>query len=152
MSDRSYPDIIAGVIIAVFGTIVAVYAATHYNIGTVRRMGPGMFPTALGVIIGVLGVLLTLTAALRMIPAERIPEINWRAAVLVLTSVVLFSVLINTAGLFPAVIAVIATSAYADKGATVKTTVILSAILSVLAFLIFKFALGMNFKLMEWPF
>jgi hypothetical protein len=152
MERRNYADVIAGAIVAVFGLAVALYAAQYYSLGTLRRMGPGMFPVGLGVAMAILGGALALFAWLKPASNWKTFEIQWLPAVLVLIGVIAFAVLIRTAGLFPAVIAVVGISAFADERATLVNVAILSGILCLIAFVIFRLALGMSFRLLEWPF
>jgi hypothetical protein len=152
MESRNYADVIAGAIVAVFGLAIALYAAQVYSLGTLRRMGPGMFPMALGLSMAFLGAALALVAWLKPTGAWKKPDIQWLPAVLVLIGVVAFAVLIQTAGLFPAVIAVVGISAFADERATIVNVAVLSAILCLMAFMIFRLGLGMSFRLLEWPF
>lgn len=153
MTRRNYADIVSGAIIAVFGIVVAIYAFQHYNIGTLQRMGPGMFPMALGILIAALGAVLAIAAWARTgQPSITLADVQWREALFILAAVTLFSLLIRTAGLIPAIVAVVGVSAFADKRANVLTVAVLSAVLCTLAFLIFRVGLRMNFRLLEWPF
>jgi hypothetical protein len=153
MVDRNYSESVPGLLIAVFGAVVAVYASQNYSIGTLQRMGPGMFPMALGVLIGGFGLAQALTGWFRS-DLERIDlaTIQWRAAFFILVSVIVFSLLIRTAGLIPAVFGVVGISAFADKGARPMTAIVLSVVLCAIAWLIFRVGLGMHFKLIDWPF
>lgn len=153
MADRNYSEIVPGVVIALFGAIVAIYAAQHYTIGTLQRMGPGMFPMALGVLIAGLGSIQALTGWVNSgLPRVDPRTIQWRAALFILAGVIVFSLLIRTAGLIPGVIGVVGISAFADKGARAIPVIILSVILCAIAWLIFSLGLGMHFKLIGWPF
>lgn len=153
MLDRNYSEIVPGFVIAVFGAIVALYASQNYSVGTLQRMGPGMFPMALGILIAGLGSAQALanwfkSDSPRIDPAS----IQWRAAILILVSVIVFSLLIRTAGFIPAVFGVVGISAFADKSARPFSAVVLSVVLCAIAFLIFRVGLGMHFKLIDWPF
>ena len=54
------------------GLFVAIYAATHYPLGTALRMGPGYFPAGVGGIVALLG--LVLTASLVALTGRRDPR------------------------------------------------------------------------------
>lgn len=153
MVDRNYSEIVPGLLIAVFGVIVAFYASQNYTIGTLQRMGPGMFPMALGILIAGLGFAQALTGWFKPdLPRIDLAQIQWRASLFILVAVIVFSLLIRTAGFIPAVIGVVAISAFADKGARPLTAAVLSIILCAIALLIFRVGLGMHFKLIDWPF
>lgn len=153
MVDRNYSEIVPGLLIAIFGAIVAFYASHNYTIGTLQRMGPGMFPMALGILIAGLGFAQALTGWFKSdLPRIDLSEVQWRAALFILVAVIVFSLLIRTAGFIPAVVGVVGISAFADKSARPLTAVILSIVLCAIAFLIFRVGLGMHFKLIDWPF
>ncbi len=153
MSNRNYSDVVPGILIAAFGAAVAGYAVQTYTIGTLQRMGPGMFPMGLGVLLSVLGVALAIVGWFRSTePQVDLSTIQWRPAVLILISVTAFALLIRSAGLFPAVIAVVGISAFSDKISRPGTVVVLCGVLCVLAWLIFSVGLGLNLKLLDWPF
>lgn len=151
-------DLVAGLVVALLGGGLAWMAHAGYPLGTLRRMGPGMFPFGLGLTLAVLGAALALTAWLRARrqgarpnpePAHRI---QWRAMVLTLFGVVAFALLIQRAGLIPAAVVVVAVSAFADTRNTVLSVLVLSLALCALAIGVFKLALGMTFHLFIWPF
>lgn len=150
MFRRDYADVIAGLLLGVAGAVVVWYAASHFRIGTLHRMGPGMFPIAIGGLICILG--LSLSALAWFQPAKSRETINWRALIFVLLGVLAFTVLITPFGLIPAVVAVISLSSLAERKVNPKSLLALNVIMCVIAVLIFKIGLGMNFAIINWPF
>lgn len=69
---RDWPDILGGLILAAVGIGAAVWAGLHYEIGTLRRMGPGFFPVALGLGLVGLGLVIALPALTREQEGTRI--------------------------------------------------------------------------------
>ncbi len=59
-------DLIAGALIAMTGGLIAAQAGLSYDLGTLRRMGPGMFPFGLGLLMVGLGVVIAGTAFFRL--------------------------------------------------------------------------------------
>jgi hypothetical protein len=59
---RSPKDFWAGLMFIAFGLFAAVWAYANYQMGTAVRMGPAYFPTVLGGLLTVLGVLVLLEA------------------------------------------------------------------------------------------
>ncbi|MEQ9362058.1 MAG: tripartite tricarboxylate transporter TctB family protein, partial [Rhodospirillales bacterium] len=57
-----YVDIAGGVLLILFGAAVTYTSVTHYPMGTPSRMGPGMFPAGLGVVLALLGLVMALQA------------------------------------------------------------------------------------------
>ena len=60
MRIRNPTDFWTGLLFGGFGLFAALYAATHYNLGTAVRMGPGYFPTWVGGLVALLGLALAL--------------------------------------------------------------------------------------------
>lgn len=156
-------DLVAGLLVALLGMGLAYTAQAGYPLGTLRRMGPGMFPLGLGLALLAMGLGLAVAGWLRGRSevaaqlgenAEPSPlsDIQWRVALLTLGGVIAFALLIQRAGLVPAALAVVAVSAFADRRNTVRAVALLAAVLCVLAVLVFKLALGMSFHLLIWPF
>jgi hypothetical protein len=67
-------DFLGGALMLVLGLATAMQA-TSYDIGSLRRMGPGFFPLSLGIILGVVGELIIITAKRALTPA---PAPEWR--------------------------------------------------------------------------
>lgn len=146
---RKRRDLIAGIVLIAFGLGAAGYALLHYSLGTLWRMGPGMFPTMVGIALTGLGALVLASALLH--PAA-MPRVEWRQALSVLCSTLAFAFLIEPAGLVPAVVALTAVSALADPKATVIRTVMLAVILSAMAYLVFRVGLGLSIPVFRWSF
>ncbi len=51
-------DFWSGLLFGGLGLFAAVYAATHYQLGTAVRMGPGYFPLWVGGLVALLGLVL----------------------------------------------------------------------------------------------
>lgn len=156
-------DLVAGLLVALLGVGLAYMAQSGYPLGTLRRMGPGMFPLGLGLALLGMGLALAVGGWLRGRAEAAAPpdenaepsplsDIQWRVALLTLAGVIAFALLIQRAGLIPAVLAVVAVSAFANRRNTVLAVALLAAILCALAVLVFKLALGMSFHLLIWPF
>ncbi|MFN7051561.1 MAG: tripartite tricarboxylate transporter TctB family protein [Gemmobacter sp.] len=154
MIENNRADMFAGLMVCCAGIVIAVYAYQSYPVGSLRRMGPGMFPSALGVVLTVLGLVLAINSW-RSLRAGSDPDlpgitIEWRTAFLAVAAVVAFALLLPPLGLIPAVLAVVCISALADERNKPVKIGILAIFLAVLAALIFKFGLGMSFTLLEW--
>jgi uncharacterized membrane protein HdeD (DUF308 family) len=75
-------------------------------------MGPGYFPTVLGVLLIVLGAAIALAALSPKGEEHHVVTFDWRTILLVLGSVVLFGVLLNRGGLVIALAAVVMASSF----------------------------------------
>ena len=148
-------DYYGGALMVVIG-LSAVYAAMSYRIGTLSQMGPGFFPAAVGTLMAVTGVLIALSARGDKPKADdgghahptSFP--NLRAGFCILLSVLAFIGLGHYGGLIPATFAITFISALGDRENTIKQALILSALMCVVAFVVFWWALQLQLPLFQW--
>lgn len=137
---RHPKDFWIGALFLFFG-LVAVIVARDYPMGTAGRMGPAYFPTMLGsllILIGVIGVIRSF-----LHDGEPIGKFYIKEIVLVLSGVVLFGVLMRGAGLVPAILVLLMMSAYASQKFRWREALLLSAGLTVFAIVVFVKLLGL---------
>lgn len=149
MLTRDYRDIVGGALLFVVGIAFAWYAAGHYQLGTLQRMGPGMFPTGLGAILAVLGVALFIPAFFR---TGVMPEIRIWTPLFVLAGCSAFALAIRPLGLIPAIVAVVAISSLAELKVRPVGLIALCGTLCLIAWLVFRVLLGLPMVLVRWPF
>lgn len=111
-------------------------------------MGPGMLPVILGGLLVIIGVLL-LVVGITQRPELTKPD--GRAFLFVLGGTILFALTVDSFGLVPAVTLLTVTSTFADDKVKLPAALVLSGILSLIAYLIFVLALAMPFRIVAWP-
>lgn len=141
-------DVLGGFLLSGVGLFVAVVAGTQYTIGTLQRMGPGMFPLGLGVILTALGLLIAVPAFFR---AGTETRIKVRAPLAVLGSLIVFIGVVPSFGLIPAIVGLVVVSALADPKFSSKSALILSAVLAAMAYGIFILALELPIAAFRIP-
>lgn len=146
MRHRDTQDLVGGLALTALGLFAAYYAHEHYEIGNLRRMGPGFFPVSLGLTLAVLGVLVALPAWFRQGPVIR-PA--WKTLFLVISSLLVFSFTLKTLGLVVATVLAVLLSSLADQSIRWKNRGFLCVGVSVLTYLIF--IMGLNMILPIWP-
>lgn len=147
MPKRDSRDVIGGLSIIGIGLFAVVYAQ-QYEVGSLSRMGPGFFPIALGVMLIILGVIVFVPAFFS--PGTTI-TVEWKNLFWVITSIILFAVLLKTLGLvLTTVLSVITASMPAKLGWRERLT--LSACIALITYLIFSFALGMVLPTWPWSY
>jgi len=146
-TSRDYQDLIAGGILVVLGIFAAWYAAERYPLGTVARMGPGMFPTAIGVLLAVLGVVIALPALARR---GTLPIPEFRPLLLVMAGIVAFALTIETLGMVPAIFIMGGLAVLADNKLGVVGYLVLATVVSLGAWLIFRVGLGIPLYPFTW--
>ncbi len=144
-----YVDMAAGALLIAFGAAVTYTSVTHYPLGTAGRMGPGMFPAGLGVLLALFGVILVLQAMRR--PGEK-PDIRVFSPLFVLGGVAAFAAIIVPFGLIPAIIAILVISSLADLKIRPVSLVLSCIGMSLFAPFVFVFCLGLQITLLRWPF
>jgi putative tricarboxylic transport membrane protein len=142
---RNNRDVWAGLMLIGIGA-ASIWLARDYAFGTSLRMGPGYFPTILGGVLVVFGLIL-LGRGLRV--KEEI-EGGWsiRALLIVPLSLVLFGALIDSAGFVPALAALIFASAAASREFQLREVALLAIGLMVFSIGVFVWALGLPYRLL----
>lgn len=135
-------DFWSGVLFIVMGT-AALVLGSDLRVGTASRMGPGFVPHAIGWILIALGAAIAVKGCFA--GAERIGALHLRPAILIVLSVVAFALLLQPAGLLPAIVALVALAVPAGREARFRDAVGIAAFLALLCVTIFKIGLEMSF-------
>ena len=101
-------DFIGGVLLTGVGTAVALYARSHYEVGVAARMGPGYFPVALGVILAMLGILISLLAFKKIPHVLKPPPFRLRPILAILLSILVFALVVTRLGVVAATLLLVA--------------------------------------------
>lgn len=148
-------DFYAGGLIVLLGAAVALNAYNNYNLGSLTQMGPGMFPMMLGIALTFVGLLILGTALVtEHDPAETIlPEQReWRGWACILAGPLLFIFLGQYLGMAAGTFGCVFVSALGDRTATVKSSAILAAIVTVFGCLLFAYVLKLAFPIFKWGY
>jgi hypothetical protein len=144
-------DYYAGALMVLLG-LIAANDGTHYPMGTLRQMGPGYFPIALGVLLIILGMLIAGTA-LGGKPSEEdeIPlRAEWRGWACIIAGPALFVLFGRYTGMLPATFACVFVSALGDRENTLKSAAILAAGVSIFGVLLFHYLLKLPMPMLSW--
>jgi hypothetical protein len=140
MRIRNPRDFWAGAIYLALG-IAAVWIGRNYAQGTSARMGPGYFPTMLGVILGLIGAVSVIRSFLR--PGDPIAAFAWRPLITILGSVVLFGLLLDRAGVIIALACLMVVGAFASRDSRLDVKTVAS-FAGLIAFCVFVFVKGLG--------
>jgi hypothetical protein len=143
---RSPKDFFAGLLFIAFG-VAAIVIGSNYTLGSAARMGPGYFPRMLGILLIILGALLSLRA-LRL-QGSKIPPFAWRPTLTVLASVVIFGLIVTYAGLVISTILLIVMASSASHEFRPREAVISAVFLAALCVGIF--VIGLKMQIGIWP-
>lgn len=154
---KSQKDFFSGLMFMGVGVAFA-WGATNYNVGTGARMGPGYFPLYLGILLAILGAVITAKSlAVETLNGDKIGKWAWRPLFFVILANVVFGILlaglptfgIPAMGLIVAIYALVFIASIAEVGWKFKATFILATALAVGSYLAFVLALKLQFPV--WP-
>lgn len=128
----------------------AMLQGAGYQVGTLRAMGPGFFPVALGALLALTGLVTFVGARRRASTDEKSLPMEWRGWACIALGIVSFVVLGKHGGLLPASFATVFISALGDRDNTVKSALVLAAAISVICVIVFWWALQVQFPLFQW--
>ncbi len=141
---RNPKDFWTGAIFLLVGS-GAVIIGQDYAMGSAVKMGPAYFPTVLGGLLALIGLIAIIRSLLTS--GTAIGAFVWREVVLVLAAILLFGVLVRGAGLVTAVVVLVLMSAYASIKFRWTHALLLAAGLAVFTVLVFVKALGLPISL-----
>lgn len=148
MKLRNHRDFWAGIMFLAFGVLFMVWSR-EYQMGTAAKMGPGYFPTVLGGIMAVLGLIIVIGAYAKSNPETRVERVGLKEIFLVLLGVAAFAALLNYLGMMLAIIIMTFIAASASHEFKFKETAINSIAMCVLAYLCFVY--GLEVQMPTWP-
>lgn len=156
MRTGSQQDFIAGLFFTIVGAAFAWGSAT-YDVGTAARMGPGYFPMMLGIMLALLGVVITFRGARSKVPdGDPVGAMAWRPLIFILGANIAFGALLTgvpslgipAMGMLVAIPALVLIASFARKGASWRESVILAVVLTAGSYLAFVKLLNLQFPVL----
>jgi len=154
---KSQKDFFSGLMFTVVGGAFGI-GATTYNIGEGARMGPGYFPLMLGIVLAVLGLIITVQSLLKGHPdGDKIGKLAWKPLVLIISANVLFGILlaglpslkIPAMGLIAAIYGLTIVASLAGENFKLKEVLVLATVLAIGSYGAFVMLLKLQFPV--WP-
>lgn len=154
---KSQKDFFSGLMFMLVGGAFA-WGATGYTVGNGARMGPGYFPLMLGIVLAVLGALITFYSFVEHTgDGDKVGAFAWRPIVFILGANVVFGVLLGglpslgvpPMGLIAAIFALVFIASHAGGAFSVKEVAILAIILAAGSYLAFIVLLKLQMPV--WP-
>lgn len=126
---------------------IALFVAQDYRMGTLERMGPAYFPTALAALLVVIGIACMVRAALH--GGEPVAGIAWRPLVLITLATAGFGFLLPLLGLPLALVAMIAIGTVASRQFSFDLGFVVSMVFFVVCCIgLFVYALSLSMPLL----
>ncbi|WP_299654877.1 tripartite tricarboxylate transporter TctB family protein [uncultured Jannaschia sp.] len=139
MIDWKSQDAVSGLMFLAVAIYGGVSTLMGLDIGSLDQMGPGFFPLALSVILGVIGVFVLLGAR----PDEdQLAPVNWRAISLIGAAPVAFGLTVRSLGLLPALLISVALATLSSS--RIRPIYAAFVIIGVTAFCIAVFKYGIR--------
>ncbi|MFM2275499.1 MAG: hypothetical protein RL211_1371 [Pseudomonadota bacterium] len=157
MNIKSQRDFFSGLMFMAVGIAFA-WGATAYKVGDGARMGPGYFPLMLGVLLAILGAVITFKAmVVETEGGDRIGAWAWKPLFFIITANLVFGVLLGglpsiklpAMGLIVGIYALTFIAANAGEEFRFKEVLILATVLAVISYLAFIVLLKLQFPV--WP-
>lgn len=157
MTIKSQKDLFSGLMFMGIGVAFSV-GAMSYNVGDAARMGPGYFPLMLGILMTVIGAVITFKAL--VVETEgggKVGKWAWKPLFFIIFANVVFGILLAglpsiklpAFGMIAAIYALTFIASMAEAGWKFKNTLILATVLAVGSYLAFVVALKLQFPV--WP-
>ncbi|CAG9169359.1 tripartite tricarboxylate transporter TctB family protein [Cupriavidus pampae] len=148
MRIRSQKDFASGLMFVLVG-IGFSWVARTYSMGTAAKMGPGYFPFWLGIVLALLGVIVTWGSLSLKSEEDHLAKWDIKSLLWILGSVVLFGLMLKPLGMVASVFVLVLVSSMASHEFSWKGA-IAAAILLVLISL-GAFVYGINLQMPVWP-
>ena len=147
MKITSQEDFWSGIMFIAFGGL-AIYIAQDYPFGTAARMGPGYFPTWIGICLIVLGAMIGVSGFRNV--GEGIGKFAFKPMILLALAFVIFGWAIDHVGFVPALFIMIVLSAASGSDFRIKEVLMMSVVLIIGSWALFIKGLDLPFPLFWW--
>ena len=157
MNIKSQKDFFSGLMFTVVGVAFA-WGATTYTVGNGARMGPGYFPLMLGIVMAIIGMIITFTALVTETPdGDKIGKWAWKQVFFILGANLAFGILLGglpslgvpAMGLIAAIYALTIIASLAGHEFNIKSVLILATVLAFGSYFAFIWALKLQIQV--WP-
>ena len=140
-------DFLSGLLMVAIGGI-AFYMALDYPFGSALRMGPGYFPRVLAGIIIAFGLYVGLRG---LRTCEKVEGVwGWKALALITVAFWVFGWLMDRVGMIPSLVVMFFISSAAGHEFRWKEVIILTTVMTLFAYGVFIYGLGMPYRLFWW--
>lgn len=128
-------DLVGGGLAIAFG-VGTLVTSLGYPMGSVLRMGPGLFPSILAVLIIGLGVLMVIGGLRSRVLVSKI-KINYRALLSIAAGMVLFALMLPRFGLVPATLTLVLVSSLSEPKWRPLRALTLAVCMTVFVYVVF---------------
>ena len=157
MNIKSQKDFFSGLMFTAVGVAFA-WGATKYSLGTGARMGPGYFPLMLGILMAILGGVITFKSlVIETEDGDKVGSWAWKPLLFIIAANLLFGLLLGglpsikfpAFGMIAAVYGLTIVASLAGEEFKIKEVMVLATILAIMCYLAFILLLKLQFPV--WP-
>ena len=157
MNIKSQKDFFSGLMFTAVGVAFA-WGATKDSLGTGARMGPGYFPMMLGVLMAVLGGVITFKAmVIETEDGDKVGSWAWKPLLFIIAANLLFGLMLGglpsikfpAFGLIVGIYALTFVASLAGEEFKFKEVIVLATVLAIMSYLAFIVLLKLQFPV--WP-
>ncbi len=157
MNIKSQKDFFSGLMFTAVGVAFA-WGATKYSLGTAARMGPGYFPTMLGVLMAILGgVIIFKSLVVETEDGDKVGSWAWKPLLFIIAANLLFGLMLGglpkikfpAFGLIVGIYVLTFVASLAGDEFKFKEVAVLATILAIMSYLAFIVLLKLQFPV--WP-
>jgi hypothetical protein len=157
MNIKSQKDFFSGLLFTAVGVAFA-WGATKYSLGTAARMGPGYFPLMLGILMAILGGVITFKAlVVETEDGDKVGRWALKPLFFIISANLLFGLMLGglpsikfpAFGLIVGIYALTFVASLAGEEFKFKEVAVLATILAVMSYLAFIVLLKLQFPV--WP-
>lgn len=145
---RAPQRFVAGIVLVCICAFV-LWAVSDLSQGTIKFIGPAMFPRALAVLLGLAGAGLIGLSLLR--DGEALPAFSYRGPILITLAILLFAVTIRDLGLAVAGFLSLFVSGFATPEARPRETLVFAVVMTAACIILFRYLLGMAVPVFSIP-
>ena len=157
MNIKSQKDFFSGLLFMGVGAAFA-WGSGNYSLGTGARMGPAYFPLMLGILLAVLGIVITFQSlVVETEDGDKIGAWAWKPLFFIIAANLLFGLMLGglpsakipAMGLIAAIYALTFVASMAGEEFKAKEVLVLATVLAVISYLAFIVLLKLQFPV--WP-
>jgi hypothetical protein len=157
MNIKSQKDFFSGLLFMGVGAAFA-WGSGNYSLGTGARMGPAYFPLMLGILLAVLGIVITFQSlVVETEDGDKIGAWAWKPLFFIISANLLFGLMLGglpsakipAMGLIAAIYALTFVASMAGEEFKAKEVLVLATVLAVISYLAFIVLLKLQFPV--WP-
>ena len=157
MNIKSQKDFFSGLLFMGVGAAFA-WGSGNYSLGTGARMGPAYFPLMLGILLAVLGIVITFQSlVVETEDGDKIGAWAWKPLFFIIAANLLFGLMLGglpsakipAMGLIAAIYALTIVASLGGEEFKFKEVLVLATVLAIMSYLAFIVLLKLQFPV--WP-